>query len=242
MDKHPDKRRPHKRRLNCWEVMMCGREQGGKNIAELGVCPAATDPSFDGINSGKYGGRICWAVAGTLCGGCTQGSFVDKRPSCLDCDFYQMVQDEEGMANRRTKFLQFVFQENRSPFFDKMTYRHVKSGERFLVQGAVEDNAYIIQRGSCLVIVEKEGELFILNSTRCDPDQRYQDMDQAMAVLRPLSQDIRPPRIGIMDEKKKSASLILTYSDEIQPAFKQLLDDFKANAQTLGVDVDMIDH
>ena len=63
-----------------------------------------------------------------------------------------------------------------------------------------------------------------------------------MVVLKPLSQDIRPPRIGIRDEKKKSASLILTYTDEIQPAFKQLLDDFKANAQTLGVDVDMIDH
>jgi CRP-like cAMP-binding protein len=159
MDRDPDKSSPHKRRLNCWEVMMCGREQGGKNIAEYGVCPAAADPSFDGINSGKCGGRICWAVAGTFCGGCTQGSFADKRPSCLNCDFYEMVQDEEGTANRQTKFLQFLFQENRSPFFDKMTYRHVKAGERFVVQDAVEDTAYIIQRGSCLVIVEKDGEL-----------------------------------------------------------------------------------
>ena len=138
---------------------MCGREQGGKNSAEYGLCPAAADQSFDGINSGKCGGRICWAVAGTFCGGCTQGSFVDKRPSCLNCDFYQMVQDEEGMSNRQTKFLQFLFQENRSPFFDKMTYRHVKAGERFVVQDAVEDTAYIIQQGSCLVIVEKDGEL-----------------------------------------------------------------------------------
>jgi CRP-like cAMP-binding protein/tRNA A-37 threonylcarbamoyl transferase component Bud32 len=70
-----------------------------------------------------------------------------------------MVQEEEGMAYRRTKFLQFLFQENRSPFFDKMTYRHIKAGERFVVQGAVEDKAYIIQRGSCLVIVEKDGDL-----------------------------------------------------------------------------------
>ena len=159
MDKDPEKSSPRKRKLNCWEVMMCGREQGGKNIAEFGVCPAAADPSFDGINSGKCGGRICWAVAGTFCGGCTQGSFVDKRPSCLHCDFYEMVQDEEGMANRQTKFLQFLFQENRSPFFDKMSYRHVKAGERFVFQDAIEDSAYIIQRGSCLVIVEKDGEL-----------------------------------------------------------------------------------
>jgi CRP-like cAMP-binding protein len=70
-----------------------------------------------------------------------------------------MVQEEEGQANRRTKFLQFLDQENRSPFFDKMTYRHVKAGERFVIQDAIEDTAYIVQRGSCLVIVEKDGEL-----------------------------------------------------------------------------------
>ena len=138
---------------------MCGREKGGEKAAEYGVCPAAADLSFDGINSGKGGGRICWAVAGTFCGGCVQGSFADKRPTCLSCDFYQMVQEEEGLADRQTKFLQFLAEENRSPFFDKMTYRYVKAGRRFVVQDAVEDTAYIIQRGSCLVIVEKDGEL-----------------------------------------------------------------------------------
>jgi len=159
MDKDQGKKHSPKSKLNCWEVMQCGREQGGKTAAEFGVCPAAGDRSWDGINSGKCGGRICWAVAGTFCDGCTQESYVEKRPSCIDCDFYQMVQDEEGMADRQTKFLQFIGQENRSPFFDKMTYRHIKAGERFVVQGTVEDSAYIIQRGSCLVIVEKNGEL-----------------------------------------------------------------------------------
>ena len=142
---------------------MCGREKGGKNTAEYGVCPAAADDSFDGINSGECGGRICWAVAGTFCGGCVQGSFAVKRPSCLNCDFYHMVQEEEGMANRQTKFLQFLFQKNRSPFFDKMTYRHVKAGERFVVQDTIEETAYIIQRGSCLVIVERDGQLHPVN-------------------------------------------------------------------------------
>jgi len=163
MEKESKNKPVQKKRLNCWEVMMCGREPNGSNIAEYGVCPAAADLSYDGINSGKCAGRICWAVAGTLCGGCVQGSFADKRVSCLNCDFYQMVQDEEGLSNRRTKFLQFLNQENRSPFFDKMTYRHVKAGERFVVQGKVEDTAYIIQRGSCLVIVEKDGELHPVN-------------------------------------------------------------------------------
>jgi len=163
MDKDTGKPRSQKRILNCWEVMRCGREKGGQNIAQYGVCPAAADESFEGINSGKCAGRICWAVAGTLCGGCVQGSFAEKRTSCLNCDFYQMVQEEEGLANRPIKFLQFLNRQNRSPFFDKMTYRHVKAGKRFLVQGAVEDTAYIIHRGSCLAIVEKEGQLHPVN-------------------------------------------------------------------------------
>jgi len=82
---------------------------------------------------------------------------------------------------------------------------------------------------------------FILKCARCDPDQRYQNMDQAMAVLRPLAQHIRPPRNGLTIEKKKSASLFLTYADVNQSAFKRLLDVFKADAQELGVDVKMID-
>ncbi len=163
MDREPDNKKPLQKRLNCWEVLLCGREPGGKNAAKDGVCPAAADQSFDGINAGKCGGRICWAVAGTFCGGCVQGTFAEKRFSCLQCDFYQMVQEEEGMADRKTKFLQFVVREDRSPFFEKMGYRHVKAGERFVVQGALEDTAYIIQRGSCLAIVEKDGQLHPVN-------------------------------------------------------------------------------
>lgn len=154
-----EKKDASEKKLNCWQVMMCGREPGGKQVSELGVCSAAADTTFDGINDGECGGRICWAVAGTLCGGCTQGTFREKRSSCLDCDFYCMVQEQEGLADRRTKFLQFLQAEDRSPFFEKMTYLHVKAGQRFVVQGQVEDTAYIIQRGSCLVIVEKDEDL-----------------------------------------------------------------------------------
>jgi hypothetical protein len=54
---------------NCWEVKQCGREPGGSKTADMGVCPAAADSSSDGVNGGKNGGRICWALAGTFCGG-----------------------------------------------------------------------------------------------------------------------------------------------------------------------------
>jgi len=53
MDKDQGKKNTPGSKLNGWEVMMCGREQGGENAGEIGVCPAAADRSWDGINAGK---------------------------------------------------------------------------------------------------------------------------------------------------------------------------------------------
>ena len=82
-------------KVNCWEFKKCSREPGGAKVAELGVCPAARSDS-SGINGGTRGGRICWAVAGTLCGGKTQGTFATKAANCMNCDFYVAVKREEG--------------------------------------------------------------------------------------------------------------------------------------------------
>ena len=86
------------RRLNCWQVMACGREPGGTNATERGVCPAAADRSYDGINSGQFGGRICWAVAGTLCQGRVQGEFAKKLGDCRRCEFFQQTTSCGGAA------------------------------------------------------------------------------------------------------------------------------------------------
>lgn len=83
-------------KVNCWEVKKCGRHPGGIKVAELGICPAATDASSSGLNNGVNGGRICWAVTGTFCGGKVQGTFAAKRLSCMSCEFYQAVNKEEG--------------------------------------------------------------------------------------------------------------------------------------------------
>lgn len=82
-------------RLDCWEFKKCGREPGGSKVDELGVCPAATNVGVNGINSGKNGGRICWTLAGTLCGGEVQGEFATKIANCVTCDFYIKVLNEE---------------------------------------------------------------------------------------------------------------------------------------------------
>jgi hypothetical protein len=64
--------------MNCWEFKKCGREAGGANVKELGVCPAY--PNF---------GQSCANVAGTFCGGKVQGTFASKLFNCMKCDFYK---------------------------------------------------------------------------------------------------------------------------------------------------------
>jgi len=83
-------------KLNCWEFKHCGREPGGAKTAEFGVCPAATEVRVDGVNDGANGGRCCWVIVGTLCGGQVQGSFASKVSSCLKCDFNNLVVKEQG--------------------------------------------------------------------------------------------------------------------------------------------------
>ncbi|NOX25710.1 MAG: hypothetical protein GXP59_06295 [Deltaproteobacteria bacterium] len=82
--------------LNCWEYMQCGREPGGRHVEEFGICPAAVDQSGNNIHSGKNAGRVCWASAGTLCGGMAQGTFANKIKDCHLCDFYKLVRTEEA--------------------------------------------------------------------------------------------------------------------------------------------------
>ncbi|MHA1948349.1 MAG: two-CW domain-containing protein [Candidatus Thorarchaeota archaeon] len=83
-------------RVNCWEYLQCGRETGGAKAKQLGVCPAATETSTEGVNKGSKGGRICWAIAGTLCGGKVQAEFATKFANCVTCAFYNKVLNEEA--------------------------------------------------------------------------------------------------------------------------------------------------
>jgi hypothetical protein len=97
-------------KLNCWEFKKCGRQPNGEKSQELGVCPAATERKVHGFNEGINGGRACWAVSGTLCGGKVQGAFASKLGSCLDCDFYSQVRAEQGSEFVTSKDILAVLQ------------------------------------------------------------------------------------------------------------------------------------
>lgn len=83
-------------KINCWEFKNCGREPGGLKVSEMGICPATTETEFNGSNSGINAGRICWLSTGTFCGGQVQGTFAQKEASCMACEFFARVNEEEG--------------------------------------------------------------------------------------------------------------------------------------------------
>lgn len=61
------------------------------------TCPAAGEYRLDGAHDGKYAGRACWIVEGTLHRGEKKdGTFAQKFDSCSQCDFYLSVKKEES--------------------------------------------------------------------------------------------------------------------------------------------------
>lgn len=76
---------------NCWEFKKCGRA-----LRSGEVCPATSEARLDKVHGGKNGGRSCWVVAGTFCGGKVQGTFARKFDTCEACEFYISVKKEEN--------------------------------------------------------------------------------------------------------------------------------------------------
>jgi hypothetical protein len=90
-------------RMNCWEFFECGREPDGKKVREHGICPASVKAELDGMNDGENGGRCCWAIAGTFCGGEAQGTYAQKLGNCLKCDFHAFVRGQQHNNYASTK-------------------------------------------------------------------------------------------------------------------------------------------
>ena len=56
-----------------------------------------------------------------------------------------------------TRLFDAISEEAKCPLLNSMTPKHVQPGQRFIRQGERGDAVYVIQEGSCLVSVEKEG-------------------------------------------------------------------------------------
>jgi len=114
------------RKINCWEFNKCGREAGGVNSEKLGICPAALTAEADGSNRGCNGGRVCWVLAGTMCKGEIQGTFAEKLKSCIQCEFYKKVREEEGFKfDMGTDVLTRIYSPQQlAQLYEQLQYTH----------------------------------------------------------------------------------------------------------------------
>lgn len=84
------------KKVNCWEFHNCGFQKRIHVENDIyNTCPAVTETRLDGIHNGKNGGRACWVIAGTKCGGWIQKTYAQKFISCSSCAFKKMVYKEE---------------------------------------------------------------------------------------------------------------------------------------------------
>jgi len=79
------------KKLNCWEFKKCGREPGGRNVSQYGVCSIPLARDCDGINGGKNCGRACWLWRELACVKIMQKCSVQEIRECRECDFYLFV-------------------------------------------------------------------------------------------------------------------------------------------------------
>lgn len=76
-------RQPCHEEINCWEYMDCGFEEGGRNAATHGTCPAY-----------PHHGRLCASLEATHCQMAhngSRGSLLPGRRNCQQCNFYNNV-------------------------------------------------------------------------------------------------------------------------------------------------------
>jgi len=66
-------------------------------------------------------------------------------------------EEKESQACR--KLLRFLCDEGHSDLLRRLSYRRIHQRERFISQGEVSDCAYVIETGSCLLVVEKDSIL-----------------------------------------------------------------------------------
>ncbi|HBN07803.1 MAG TPA: hypothetical protein DD435_03845 [Cyanobacteria bacterium UBA8530] len=96
---------------NCWEVKKCGKTQCIDKLRSEDCCVSSVENRVHGFNGGKNGGRVCWALAGTLCNGQVQGAFASKYGSCRECQFFKDVWKDGGPATLSTKDVRHAISE-----------------------------------------------------------------------------------------------------------------------------------
>jgi hypothetical protein len=94
--------------INCWEYIRCGRELGGNNTTESGVCPASTHTLADGFLGGVNGGRACYFIMGTLCCGEVDLNIDKNSKNCTKCSFREKLQKKHAHILKQTIYNRYI--------------------------------------------------------------------------------------------------------------------------------------
>jgi serine/threonine protein kinase len=75
---------------------------------------------------------------------------------------------------------------------------------------------------------------FILKAGKCDPDQRYQNIVEAREAIQPLTHGPQSGGKKAVVEARKETTILMSYEDDRQAEFRQLMKEFSARARQLG--------
>jgi len=82
---------------NCWQFKKCGREPGGKDALQSGICPVALETEADGLHNGENGGRCCWVLTDSACQENPHDLCLETIRKCRECDFYLFIEKSEKL-------------------------------------------------------------------------------------------------------------------------------------------------
>lgn len=113
-----------------------------------------------------YQGKVIWIGQGsTKSGNYLIGVEIERQhyetmpPEHEEKRGKQMPLPSDYEFFRGTTLFRFISQDAVCPLLNNMTCKHMKAGERLISQGEVGDAFFLIQRGSCVINVEKDREL-----------------------------------------------------------------------------------
>jgi predicted Ser/Thr protein kinase len=94
-----------------------------------------------------------------------QSSSIDKTVHIKN-GLKQIPFPEDYEFFRRIPFLRAIHRDAVCPLLNNLTHKRARAGERIIAQGKVGEHCWIVQKGSCVVKVEKEDELFPVGQIR----------------------------------------------------------------------------
>jgi serine/threonine protein kinase len=147
-------------------AVYCWKHPLDSELAHCLICECGLSMKMSGRRSGeKWYGRVRRPIAINTA---SWGSDFTRKPVRLSLGIWNK-QARKGCDLeffRGTQLFDAISEEAKCPLLNRMTPEYVETGKRFIKQGEPGDAFYVIQEGSCVVSVEKDGSEHPLSRLR----------------------------------------------------------------------------